>query len=95
MIHFAMPDEKTRLAIWKKGFPKETKTGEIDYHYLARQFPLSGGNIKNIILSAAFYAAGRQESVGMEHILTAVRDEYAKYDKKMEDHEFGEYGYMF
>lgn len=95
MIHFAMPDEKTRLAIWKKGFPKETKTGEIDYHYLARQFPLSGGNIKNIILSASFYAAGRQESVGMEHILTAVRDEYAKYDKKMEDHEFGEYGYMF
>lgn len=95
MIHFAMPDEKTRLAIWEKGFPKETNTEDIDYQYLARQFPLSGGNIKNIILSAAFCAAGRQECVGMEHILTAVKDEYAKYDKKMEDHEFGEYGYLF
>lgn len=95
MIHFAMPDEKKRRAIWEKGFPKETEIGDIDYSYLARQFELSGGNIKNIILAATFHAAGRHESVGMEHILTAVKDEYAKYDKKMEEHEFGEYGYLF
>lgn len=95
MINFSMPDEKTRLAIWKQGFPKGLITDDIDYRYLARQFDFAGGNIKNVILSAAFYAAGRQELIGMEHILTAVKDEYAKYDKKMEDHEFGEYGYLF
>lgn len=91
VIHFAMPDEKERLAIWEKGFPKELPVGEIDLEFLARQFELSGGNIKNIILTAAFDAAGEKVPIGMKHLLTAVRYEYAKYNKIMTPQEFGEY----
>ena len=94
VIHFAMPDEKERLAIWKKGFPDKLPTEDIDFKFLARQFELSGGNIKNIILSAAFDAAGEQEAVGMKHILMAIRLEYAKYNKTMTPEEFGEYEMM-
>ena len=57
MIHFSFPDEKARRAIWKGIFPQETPLGEdVDLDYLARQFSITGGSIKNIALVAAFMA---------------------------------------
>ena len=91
IIHFAMPSEQERLCIWKKGFPKQLPAEDIDFAYLAAQFELSGGNIKNIILSAAFDAAGEQTAINMRHILSAVRNDFAKDNKIMTPEEFGEY----
>ncbi len=91
VIHFSMPNEQERLCIWKKGFPKQLPTTNIDFEYLAAQFELSGGNIKNIILSAAFDAAGEQTEIHMKHILNAVRNEFAKDNKILSPTEFGEY----
>ena len=60
-------------------FRSELPTGEdIDIKWLAEQFELSGSNIKNVILNAAFLAASKGEVVCMCHIIRALRAEYRK-----------------
>ena len=65
---------------------------EIDYGYLAREFQVAGGNIKNIVLSAAFLAAangegnGQSGTIGMDEILHGTRRELAKMGKFWSEH---------
>jgi AAA+ superfamily predicted ATPase len=94
LVDFPMPDKDMRLQIWKNGFSKGVPKDDIDYEYLAESFELAGGNIKNIILTATFLAAGRNENVGMGHIFEGIKNEYHKYNKKMTVGDFGKYGYM-
>jgi SpoVK/Ycf46/Vps4 family AAA+-type ATPase len=95
VIEFPMPNKDMREQIWKNSFSENVPTGNIDYEFLSEKFELSGGNIKNIILTATFLAAGKNEAVGMIHILEAVKNEYYKYNKEMTIEDFGKYGYMF
>jgi ATP-dependent 26S proteasome regulatory subunit len=54
-IDFPFPDEKNRLRIWQNIFPSVAPIHqEVDFTFLARQFQVSGGLIKNIALNAAF-----------------------------------------
>ena len=39
---------------------------------------MTGGNIRQITLRAAFAAAAAGESIGMEHVVHGARAEYAK-----------------
>ena len=55
-INFPFPDEKSRIEIWKKVFPKSVPVDDLDIVRLAR-FDLAGGNIRNIALGASFMAA--------------------------------------
>ncbi len=82
IIEFPFPDEKMREKIWEKIFPKETPLDEeIDFKYLAKNFKLSGGNIRNVALRASFYAAEEKKKVGMEHILRGIKRELQKMGK--------------
>ena len=57
-IHFPFPGEEERLRVWRGIWPEQTPLGEdVDLADLARRFKLSGGNIKNVALAAAFLAA--------------------------------------
>jgi ATPase family associated with various cellular activities (AAA) len=79
-VHFPFPDEASRARIWKGIWPARTPlSGDVDCDRLARQFALSGGNIRNIALAAAFLAADEGEVVAMRHVLHATRREYQKY----------------
>lgn len=94
VIHFAMPDENIRREIWESSFAKEVPTDVIDYEYLSINFDLSGGNIKNIVLMASFYAAAEQCPVGMQHIVRALKYEYQKMGKFLLREDFGKYAYL-
>ena len=55
IVEFPFPDEASRRLIWKTHFPPEAPLKEdIDYEFLARKFPIAGGNIQNIVSNAAF-----------------------------------------
>ena len=58
---------------------------------LAQKFRLSGGHIKNIVLAAAFLAAGRGEAISMRHLLRAAVDELKKNDIVVVREELKEY----
>ena len=72
-------------------FPTETPLeDEVDFAFLSK-FKLTGGNIKNIALSASFLAADGSGKVGMEHIIRATKREYQKIGKLFTEADFGEY----
>ena len=92
LVDFPFPDAAERKQIWMRSFPKDAKDGAkveaLDFDSLAR-LEISGGNIRNIVLNAAFLAAEKGGSIGMDEILHAVRREYAKIDKLVTEAEFG------
>ena len=78
-IFFPFPDEAARRRIWQRLWPEETPmTDDVDFDFLAKQFKLSGGNIKNIVLASAFLAAEDGDKVDHAHVLKAARREYQK-----------------
>jgi hypothetical protein len=88
LVEFPFPDCENRCLIWKKVFPPEAPLAPLDLAALSR-LEISGGNIRNIALNAAFLAAGESTDIRMEHVLHAARREYAKIDKLITETEFG------
>ena len=60
----------------------------MDWHKLS-QLNLSGGNIRNIALQAAFLAAAAGEPVRMRHVARAACSEFAKLEKPLSDASIG------
>jgi hypothetical protein len=91
-VDFPFPEEDDRLRIWRKVFPREAPLAEdVDLPFLARQFKLTGGNIRNIALLAAFLAAEEGAVIGMDQVIRAIRREYQKIGKLVTAAEFGRY----
>jgi hypothetical protein len=61
--------------------------GALDFERLAR-LPLTGGSIQGIALNAAFMAAKTGVQIGMPLLLDAVRGEYRKLDKPVNEADF-------
>ena len=80
LVPFSRPGIAERLAIWTLHLPKgsERLAAEVEVKALARRFDLTGGEIRNAALSAAYAAAGRGVPVGMGQLEAAVREQYLK-----------------
>jgi SpoVK/Ycf46/Vps4 family AAA+-type ATPase len=92
MVEFPFPDEELRLRIWQKIFPGELPLDKnIDFDFLKRNFKITGGNIKNIALAAAFYAANDGQTVTMQHLVRASKREFQKIGKLCVKADFGKY----
>jgi SpoVK/Ycf46/Vps4 family AAA+-type ATPase len=75
------PDERARL--WRKVLPRTGEPGEaivddIDWTDLAARVPLTGAEITTAALNAAFLARASGSTIGLTHVLDAVRRELAK-----------------
>ncbi len=82
IIEFPFPNAASRLEIWKRHFPKEAPvSASVDYALLSKQVQVSGGNIKNIVLNAAFLAAENGQLIGMEHLIHGTQREFEKIGK--------------
>jgi AAA+ superfamily predicted ATPase len=89
IIEYPFPGAAQRRELWRKAFPADAPLGDdIDLDLLAERAPLSGGNIGNIALRAAFYAAGAGRAIGMVDLLKAVEREYDKLGKVFAPGEF-------
>ena len=86
VVHFPVPDATQRAAIWRSIFPASTPLAGLDYAKLAR-LNATGGNIRNIAVSAAFLAAEAGTPVSMTHLLRAAHLEAAKHEKTPSDAE--------
>lgn len=88
IVQFPFPDAAQRAEIWRRIFPPATPTEGLDAGKLAR-LNVTGGNIRNIALNAAFLAADAGEPVRMKHLAQAARGEYAKLEKPLTESEIG------
>ncbi len=78
-LRFGFPDEEQRMLLWRAMLPAELPLlGPIDLRLLANRFELAGGHIRNIVLRAAYLAAGSgSDGMTMAHLIRAAEAEYA------------------
>ncbi|NEO64423.1 MAG: ATP-binding protein, partial [Moorea sp. SIO4G2] len=86
VVEFPFPGAEIRTQIWQRIFPAQTPTQNLNYQKLG-QLNVAGGNIRNIALYAAFFAAAANEPVNMEHIYEATKREYQKLKKMLTNDE--------
>jgi AAA+ superfamily predicted ATPase len=79
-IVFDLPDEEERTRLWQRlvQTTRAPLAADLDLERLARDFPkMSGANIRNASLAAAFLAAADEaRAIDQEHLARAARVEY-------------------
>ncbi|HEY2888946.1 MAG TPA: ATP-binding protein [Candidatus Limnocylindrales bacterium] len=90
IIDFPMPEFDDRLRIWRTNLPPSLPlAGDIDHEFLARAFKLSGGNIRNVAVGAAYRAAEAARPVAMIDLVRETEREYRKLGRLVVESEFG------
>ncbi len=85
-VDFPFPEAQDRLRIWQTLFPPDVPRGDdLDFEFLARRFKFAGGNIRNILVSAAYLAATNGQIVRMEHLLHGTRRELQKMGRLVDE----------
>jgi ATPase family associated with various cellular activities (AAA) len=85
-VDFPFPGAPEREAIWQRAFPPQTPTSGLNIKRLA-QLNMTGGNIRNIALNAAFLAAEAGLPIQMQHLLLATRQEAIKTERPLSENE--------
>ncbi|WP_052669607.1 ATP-binding protein [Nitriliruptor alkaliphilus] len=84
VVDFPSPDEPQRLALWRARFPVELPRAEdVDLELLAARFKLSGSEIQNIVVSAAYRAAEDSSPVSMDDLVRATIREHRKIGRHL------------
>ena len=78
VVHFPRPGPAERLAIWRGHLPAERLAGDVALEQLAARFELTGGEIHNTTLAAAFMAADRGSALTAAMIEAAVAETFTK-----------------
>jgi SpoVK/Ycf46/Vps4 family AAA+-type ATPase len=79
VIDFPLPDVPARSRLWRRYLPARAPIDRgVDTDDLAAEFVLTGGQIRNAALHAAFLAAAESSSITRKHITSAVQAELAK-----------------
>ncbi|MEY3403618.1 MAG: hypothetical protein RLZZ86_3237, partial [Cyanobacteriota bacterium] len=96
IIEFSLPTQEERRRMWELMLPMNTAIcQDLDLDFLAGRFELTGADIRNIALRAAFLAAGdenqEKRAISMNHIIKAIRLEYQKQNKILMTADLGDY----
>jgi SpoVK/Ycf46/Vps4 family AAA+-type ATPase len=92
IVDFPMPEDDDRRRLWEQHLrPGLPRADDVDLDFLARAFKISGGNIRNIVLAAAFLAAEDHRPVAMADLIRATEREYRKLGHLVVETEFGPY----
>lgn len=78
-VEIPPPDAEQRLLIWRGMIPERAeRDADLGLEALAHEFELTGGEIKNAALAAAYAAAADGRPIGQEHLRRAVQREMRK-----------------
>ncbi|QHI72581.1 ATP-binding protein [Aminipila terrae] len=92
IIDFPFPNSSYRKILWQQVFPQKAPLDKsIDWEFLSDNFELSGSNIKNIALNAAFESAEEGSEINMKNILKSLKNEYDKIGKHISKNDLGQY----
>ena len=85
-VAFPLPNEADRLRIWQTLLPPDVPHDpQLDLAYLSQRFKLAGGNIRNILVGAAYLAASDGGVVTMAHLLHGTRRELQKMGRLVDE----------
>ncbi len=79
MIEFPAPGRAERERIWRGVLPSQTPVSpDVDTTALAERFVLTGAQIRDAAIEAAYLAAASGSAVSLGLLITAIRRQYAK-----------------
>jgi len=92
IVDFPAPDRPQRELLWRAKLRPELPQGDdLDLAFLADRFRMSGAEIQNAVVTAAYLAAEEDTVVGMRHVVRGVLAEHRKMGRFLPDAEFGPY----
>ena len=85
VIHFVDPDLPTRRRLWSRflGQGPAADPADIPDATSFDALELTGGEIRNIVVSASFDAAIDATGIGQRHLLAAARREFVKLGRRL------------
>jgi SpoVK/Ycf46/Vps4 family AAA+-type ATPase len=76
-ILFPKPEKPERVRLWQSLLPVQAEVDPAtDWDYLAEEFDMSGGHIRNAIVRAAFKAAAEERKISEDVLAWAAGVEY-------------------
>ena len=90
-VEFTLPGVEERRMIWSSNLPEAAPVQDIDEQWLAEQFELSGGAIRNAAIHAAFVAAAAGTPITMDCAVGGVARELLKMGRLLKPADFGKY----
>jgi SpoVK/Ycf46/Vps4 family AAA+-type ATPase len=84
IINFSMPDIRERKILWTNFLADLSDIDETTIGRLAKEYPLSGGSIKNVIQSAWLLAKRNQSEITEKEIIQGIRRELIKDGKSID-----------
>jgi hypothetical protein len=91
IVHFPDPDAATRRELWQHHLaqlPTLDETDPVQLDFLAEAVEVAGGDIRNIVLAAAYDAVSAGQLLGMRHVVAAAASEYRKLGRVIPEHGF-------
>jgi hypothetical protein len=86
LIDFPFPESEHRRQMWSVHFPPEAPVApDIDLDDLAERYRLAGGNIRNVVIGAAYLAAADGDVITHNHMRKAIRREHQKMGRLLDD----------
>jgi MoxR-like ATPase len=88
ILDFPMPGPSERRRIWEGMLPRDAaREPGIDLDAVAHDYEISGGEIRNSVLSAAFMAAGEGVPIGLRHLKRGLRRELLKSGRVLDSNQ--------
>lgn len=83
-VRFPFPDPDMRLKLWNQMIPPQAKVEEeLELARYARQFELTGSDIKEIVTSSAYLAAAKGRGICRKDLVEAMQIYYRKIGKRL------------
>ena len=89
VVHFPDPDTATRRKLWVHHLANVSALDSADpvsLDLLAETVDLTGGDIRNIVMTAAYSAAADRSAVGMRHLIDGAVREFTKLGRRTPTH---------
>lgn len=83
MIEFPLPGPEERRSIWLSHLGTSHTLTKANINQLSVQCNLTGGHIRNVVLTAAVIAKSQERSITFEDVILALSDEYRKLGKQI------------
>lgn len=90
VVDFPRPDAEARTRLWRRLLPSRAPgSAQVDAAFLGRSVNLTGGNIRNAALHAAYLAAGDGQRISMAHVALSVWRELGKDGRELAPTDLG------
>lgn len=90
VVDFPRPDAPSRARLWQLLLPpRAPRTDEVDVVFLGSALNMTGGNIRNAALHAAYLAAGTGRPIALDHVALAAWREMGKDGRELSPADLG------